>query len=135
MRRLLSQIFSAGPPPEAVDSSGPHEAGLAAEYEDLIRHQLARLGIAPEIVAIQVREVRKTREGFSVFVGMVRMVRWKRPVSTWLLLSLPLLETRVRRAVRRTWLADYSQFAGIWLHASEGLLTPQDEAELQAAAQ
>ena len=61
---------------------------------------------------------------------MVRLVRWEHTSAVRLLLSIPLLEARIRKTVRATWLADYSHFAGLWLHASDelreliGSLTP-----------
>jgi hypothetical protein len=35
-----------------------------------------------------------------------------------LLLGLPILESRLRRALKGSWMYDVSHFSGVWLHAS-----------------
>ena len=60
----------------------------------------------------------KQRDGRTTFVGMLRLVHWERMSAVRLLLGLPILESRVRRMVRGSWLHDVSHFGGIWLHAS-----------------
>jgi hypothetical protein len=93
--------------------------GLEVEYQSLIATQFRRWGIPPACITIEVRRLGQAPDGFDVFVGMVRLVRWDRDAVLRVLLGLPLLETKVRKTVRATWLADFSHFAGLWLHASE----------------
>lgn len=95
--------------------------GLEIEYQSLIATQFRRWGIATGSVTIEVRQIGRAPDGFDVFVGMVRIAQWHRPSALRVLLGLPLLEGKVRRMVRATWLADFSHFGGLWLHASEQL--------------
>jgi len=55
-------------------------------------------------------------------------VKWDRAPSVRLLLGLPILESRLRRVVRGSWLHEVSAFGGIWLHASGQL---QDSAAME----
>ncbi len=105
---------------EAAQSPGPGE-GLEVEYERLIRAQFERLGISSECATVEVRRIGQGSHGFDVLVAMVRLHRWERASALKLLVGLPLIESRLRKLVRSTWLADYSHFAGLWLHASEHL--------------
>jgi hypothetical protein len=95
--------------------------GLEIEYQAIIAQQFKRWGIRPSCVSVEVRKFGRAPDGFDVFVGMVRLSQWERASGFRVLLGLPLLETKVRKAVRATWLADFSHFGGLWLHASEQL--------------
>jgi len=95
--------------------------GLEVEYQTLIAQQFRRWGIAPGCVTIEVRRIGQAPDGYDVLVGMVRLAHWERTSALRVLLGLPLLESKVRKTVRATWLADFSHFGGLWLHASEQL--------------
>lgn len=95
--------------------------GLEVEYQSLIATQFRRWGIATSCVTIEVRQIGRAPDGYDVFVGMVRLAQWERESALRVLLGLPLLEAKVRKTVRGTWLADFSHFGGLWLHASEQL--------------
>lgn len=95
--------------------------GLEVEYQTLIATQFRRWGIALGCVTVEVRMIGRAPDGFEVFVGMVRLAKWDRDSVLRMLLGLPSLESRVRKAVRGTWMADFSHFGGLWLHASEQL--------------
>lgn len=95
--------------------------GLEVEYQTLIATQFRRWGIATGAVTIEVRKIGHAPDGFDVLVGMVRLAQWDRTSALRVLVGLPLLEHKVRKAVRGTWLADFSHFGGLWLHASEQL--------------
>lgn len=105
--------------------------GLEVEYQSLIATQFRRWGIASGSVSVEVRQLGRAPDGFDVFVGMVRLGKWDRISALRLLIGLPLLEAKVRKTVRATWLADYSHFGGLWLHASEQLHASGDTAELR----
>ena len=105
--------------------------GLEVEYQTLIATQFRRWGIAPGCVTVEVRQLGRAPDGYDVFVGMVRLARWERATALRILLGLPLLESKVRKAVRGTWLADYSHFGGLWLHASEQLHSTAGVGELR----
>ena len=105
--------------------------GLEVEYHSIIAQQFKRWGIKPGCVSIEVRKFGRAPDGFDVFVGMVRLSRWERASGFRVLLGLPLLETKVRKAVRATWLADFSHFGGLWLHTSEQLHSMAGAGELR----
>jgi hypothetical protein len=110
-----------GPDADATSRDGDPTGGLDVEYQQLVTAQLARSGISLNCATVEVRRLGRSPDGFDVFVGMVRLHRWERRSALRLLVGLPLLEKRVRRVVRSSWLADYSHFGGLWLHASEQL--------------
>lgn len=122
----LKKLFAkdASPPERAAAdpaAAAGHSEGLEVEYERLIRAQFGRLGISSDCATIEVRRIGHGPHGFDVLVAMVRLHRWERAAALRLLVGLPLIESRVRKLVRSTSLADYSHFAGLWLHASEHL--------------
>lgn len=125
LRKLLGKDSTPGAARAgagAAPGSGPGSAeGLEVEYERVIRAQFSRLGIHGDCVTIEVRRIGHGPHGFDVLVAMVRLHQWERASALKLLLGLPLIESRLRKLVRSTWLADYSHFAGLWLHASEHL--------------
>src|SRR4051812_21671652 len=90
------------------------EHGLETVYENLILHQFRKRRIPSSCVGIQVRKVGKANDGYDVFSGLVRITAWDRQAVPRLLLGLPFLEAKVRKAVRATWLADISHFSGLW---------------------
>lgn len=100
--------------------------GLEVEYQGLIATQFRRWGISPSCTTVEVRRLGQAPDGYDVFVGMVRLTSWERDSAMRLLVGLPLLEAKVRKTVRATWLADFSHFGGLWLHASEQLHAPRE---------
>ncbi len=107
--------------------------GLETEYQSLIAAQLRRWGVSNQCITVEVRRVGQGADGYDVFAGMLRLVRWDRDSTLRVMLGLPLLEAKIRKTVRATWLADYSHFAGLWLHASERMKAPGELRELLAA--
>ncbi|MGE4239711.1 hypothetical protein [Ramlibacter sp.] len=95
--------------------------GLEVEYKNVIALQLRKWGIDPACVTVDVRRLGRAPDGFDVFIGMLRMEKWQRQSSVHSLLGLPLLEHSVRKAVRSTWLLEFSHFGGLWMHSSEQL--------------
>ena len=113
-----------GLPSEPVADSDYHPTtapgtGLEVEYHGLIVTQVRRMGISPDSISIEVRRIGKGPHDFDVLVGMVRLHRWDRVSALRVLVGLPLLEAKIRKMVRGSWLADFSYFGGLWLHASE----------------
>ncbi|MBI2771595.1 MAG: hypothetical protein HYX47_18365 [Burkholderiales bacterium] len=104
--------------------------GLEIEYQKLIAEQFRRWDISTSAVTIEVKRIGKAQGGYDVLVGMVRLHKWERTSALRLLLGLPLLEAKIRKTVRATWLADFSHFGGLWLHASEQLEVPRELREL-----
>jgi hypothetical protein len=130
-RELRARKADALDPDSDYRPSDPRGEGLEVEYHGLIAGQFQRWGLAPGCVRIEVRLVGKAPDGFDVFVGMVRLANWERTTALRVLLGLPLLEAKVRKSVRATWLADFSHFGGLWLHASEQLSGGPAAAELR----
>lgn len=115
---------------DAADTNFRHSPGngegLEAEYRELITGHFSRWGIHADCVTIEVKKSGQSQDGFDVFVAMVRLIKWERHSCLRLLLGLPMMESKIRKTVRATWLADYSHFAGMWLHASESLQVPDE---------
>lgn len=107
--------------------------GLEREYEELVRAQLARLGISMETVEVEVRPAGAMKDGRNIYLGMVRLVRWEPRTSLRLLVALPLLEAKTRQALETMWLTDVSYFGGLWVHASQSLRTPEVLGEIREA--
>ncbi len=107
--------------------------GLETDYQGIIASHFRRWGVSNQCVTIEVRKIGQAPDGYDVFVGMVRLVRWERHSALRVLLGLPLLEAKIRKTVRATWLADYSHFTGLWLHTSEQLQVPDELRELLGA--
>jgi hypothetical protein len=117
-RKLLHRDAPEDSPVTEVDSASHSSDEIMEEYRSIMLDQLVRGGVAPSCVELEVRPSGKLRDGRFVFVGMMRLVHWERTSAVRLLLGLPILESRVRRMVRGSWLRDVSQFGGVWLHAS-----------------
>jgi hypothetical protein len=99
--------------------SSKSSEGLQVEYQGLIASQFRRWGISDTCTTIEVRKLGQAPDGYDVFVGLVRLAHWERESALRVLIGLPLLEAKVRKTLRGTWLADFSHFAGLWLHSSE----------------
>jgi hypothetical protein len=116
-RKFLQREPEENPVTE-VGASG-HSAGeVLEEYRSILIDQLIRGGVSPDCVEIEVKQGGKLRDGRNVYIGMLRLVKWDRAPSVRLLLGLPILESRLRRVVRGSWLHEVSAFGGVWLHAS-----------------
>ncbi|MBI5276222.1 MAG: hypothetical protein HY854_07150 [Burkholderiales bacterium] len=101
--------------------SGRRGEGLEEEYRALVAAQFERWGIASDCTTIEVRTLGHAPDGLDVMVALVRLVSWERTSALRLLMGLPLLETKVRKSVRSSWLGEFSHFGGLWLHASDKL--------------
>jgi len=108
---------------------------LAGEYAALVREQLEQGGVQPACVEIDVRVAGAGRQGRPVFVAMLRLAHWERQSAARLLLGLPILEQRIKRLVRGSWLHEVSHFGGIWLHASGQLQDGPAMKDLRAMLQ
>jgi hypothetical protein len=116
-RKFLQREPGESPVTEVGDS-GNSPGEVVEEYRSLLIDQLIRGGVSPDCVEIEVKQGGKLRDGRVVYIGMVRLVKWDRAPSVRLLLGLPILESRLRRVVRGSWLHEVSAFGGVWLHAS-----------------
>lgn len=107
--------------------------GLEREYEDVVRAQLARLGVPLETVEVEVRPAGTMKDGRAVYLGMVRLVKWHPRTSLRLLVALPVLEAKTRQSLDTTWLTDVSHFGGLWVHASTAVRTDGVLSDIRAA--
>jgi hypothetical protein len=126
-RKFLQREPEENPVTE-VGASGHSLTEIVEEYRSILIDQLIRGGVAPDCVEIEVKQGGKMRDGRVVYIGMLRLVKWDRAPSVRLLLGLPILESRLRRVVRGSWLHEVSAFGGVWLHAS-GQLQDSDAME------
>jgi hypothetical protein len=117
LRKLLQRDPVDSPVTE-VDASGHSPGEITEEYRSLILDQLVRGGVSSGCVEIEVKQGGKSRDGRFVYIVMLRLVRWERSSALRLLLGLPILESRLRRSSRGSWVSELSHFGGIWLHAS-----------------
>jgi hypothetical protein len=118
----LRKFLHREPPDESpvteAETSGHPVDEIVQEYRAVISDQLARGGVLPRCVEVEVRQAGKLRDGQPMFVAMLRLTSWERTSAIRLLLGLPILESRLRRAIRGSWLRELSHFGGIWVHAS-----------------
>ena len=131
LRKLLQRDPEENPETE-VGSNDHSLEEVVQEYRSLIIEQLNRGGVSATCVEIDVKSAGKGRGGLPVFVGMLRLANWERTSAIRLLLGLPILESRLRRAVRGSWMRDLSHFGGVWLHASGQLQETQAMEDLRS---
>lgn len=128
LRKLLQREPDDASPATDFDESGQSIDDIAEEYRALVIDQLIRGGVSPGCVEIEIRRSGRVLDGRHVFVAMVRLIHWERHSAVRLLLGFPILESRLRRTVRGSWLRDLSHFGGVWLHTSGQL---QDSVTMQ----
>lgn len=128
----IRKLFSPGEDePRSTGVGDSDSRSLRAEYEHIIREQLALAGIPPSAVALEVRHLSRP-EAVPVLVGMLQLQGWERQAAFRTMLGLPMLEDKVRRALSGSWLQDVSRFGGLWLHASSQLKSTPAFHELSA---
>src|SRR3569832_2278500 len=130
--RKFLQRESVDSPETEMGTSGHSANEAREEYHALVVDQLARGGVTRDGFELEVKPAGKLRDGRTLYVGMVRLVKWKRAPAVRLLLGLPILESRLRRVVRGSWLHEVSAFGGVWLHASGQLQDSQAMEDLRA---
>lgn len=91
-------------------------ATLEAEYQRLIVNQLARWGVSDKLVTVQVQQGGRRKK--PEFGAVLTVQRWERDAVLRVLIGLPLLEKKVRRAVADLWIADVSTFEGLMVKVS-----------------
>jgi hypothetical protein len=127
----MFKLFQSKSPVGPVTEMGPSRHSVedvVEEYRALILQQLAHGGVSASSIELDVHQTGALRDGRQVFVGMLRLVRWERASAVRLLLGLPILESRLRRSLKGSWMQDVSHFSGVWLHASGQL---QDTSAMQ----
>jgi hypothetical protein len=130
LRKFLQREPEENPETQA-EPAGSSPADMAHEYRTIIHDQLVRGGVLPQCVEVEVRSAGKLQDGRCAFIGMLRLVSWERTSAIRLLLGLPILESRLRRAVRGSWLREVSHFGGVWVHASGQMQDPDAMEDLR----
>jgi hypothetical protein len=95
-------------------------ASLHTEYENIIVNQLARWGIRDGLVSVQVQEVGGRRKK-PAFEAILLVNEWHREETLRVLIGLPLLEKKVRRAAASVWISDVSTFQGLLVKTAPAL--------------
>lgn len=104
---------------------------ILSEYTQVFARELARWGVPGDGITWEMRHVGYGTHGYGIFVAVLRLGTWDRAASLRLQLGLPFLEKRLRQCLRGHWLADVSEFSGVWLHASENMLASPRIGELR----
>lgn len=121
LSRLIKRAWGPGSEPTDFHSIEAAAGGLAAEYEKIVSIQLKHWGVSETCASVEVHLMGQAEDGREVFVAAVHLSAWERKSALRLLLGLPFLERKVRKAVHGLWLAEVSHFGGLWLHASPRL--------------
>ena len=82
-------------------------ATLDAEYQRLIAGQLARWGVGDHLVSVEVQQGGRRKK--PVFGAVLTIHGWERDAVLRVLVGLPLLEKKVRRAVADLWIAEIAR--------------------------
>ena len=111
-------------------SLGEAAGGLDAEYRRIVGHHLQRWGVPESCAVVQIQQL-PDQAGKEVFLAVVCLVSWDRNSIVRVLLGLPLLDKKIRKAVEVSWLADLSIFRGVQLKVAESLHGTEASAELR----
>ena len=111
-------------------SLGETGGGLETEYRRLVYQHLERWGVTDRHVSVQVQQLHD-HGGKEAFTAVVCLTSWERNAVVRVLLGLPLLDKKIRKAVDVSWLADVSVFRGLQLKVAESLHDAQASAELR----
>jgi hypothetical protein len=119
----ILKLFHRAPEPEEdpetrVNPTDQRGDNLEAEIQDAILEQLAKGGVTLDCVAIDVRDIGRGSDGRPVYLALLRLTRWEETSAVRLLLGLPLLQAKVRKAVQSSWLDQVAHFSGLWVHPS-----------------
>src|SRR3569832_2439838 len=98
--RKFLQRESVDSPETEMGTSGHSANEALEEYHALVVDQLARGGVTRDCFELEVKPAGKLRDGRTVYVGMVRLVKRKRAPAVRLLLGFSILDSRLRRVVR-----------------------------------
>jgi len=99
---------------------GDRPASLHSEYEHIILGQLARWGIRDGLVSVEVQELAGRRKK-PAFQATLCINQWHREETLRVLVGLPLLEKKVRRAAAALWISDVSTLQSLLVTTAPAL--------------
>src|SRR4051812_15541436 len=113
LRRMWAAAWVPSTSEHATDyqSLGETSGGLESEYRRIVYQHLERWGVTEACATVQVQQLQDHR-GKEAFVAVVCLTSWERNSIVRVLLGLPLLDKKIRKAVDVSWLADVSVFRG-----------------------
>lgn len=117
--------------PEAETTQPQGTCSLEEEYLGIVLHVLARLGIPPQVVSVEIVSFSCAPDGRQAYGALLRLVAWDKPAVLRLLLGHGLLEAKVRKILADSWLPEVSLFAGLWVRLSSRLSASPAGAELK----
>lgn len=105
---------------DGIDSE-LHPLSIPDDYKSLISYCFRSIGLTEDHVSISVRPVGQRPSGLEIYAAFVKVMRWDTS-TTALLNEMPHIEKMIDRGIRRSDMARYSSFAGVWFRPS-----PTDE--------
>jgi hypothetical protein len=136
VRGVFSRVWAAAQGRRTSEHSTDYQnledtsGGLDAEYRRMVTTHLERIGVPPECAVVEVEELDAGR-GKPAFVATVCLIAWDRNAVLRVLLGLPLLDKKVRKAAEVSWAADVSVFKGVQLRVAESLHDSRATSELR----
>jgi len=134
LKKLFQREGENDDPATDIDQAAASSASIRDGYRTMILEQLDRGGVSHACVEVEVRHLGSSADGRPIFLGMLRLATWERRSAVRMLTGLPILEMRLKRLARNSWLHEVSHFGGVWLHASGQLLDASAMEELRAMA-
>lgn len=131
-RRVLALLAPRYASEHQTDYDALNDAGgsLDSEYRRLVSMHLQRWGVNDTCATVEIQQLGSIGDK-EVFVANICLTSWDRNAALRVLLGLPLLDQKIRKAVDGLWLADVSIFRGVVLKVSDALHAPAACAELR----
>lgn len=136
VQRTLTALFRRSKASRTSEHSTDYQSlqdaagGLDAEYRRLVTEHLRRWGVPEKCATVDVRGDGRLR-GREGFVATITVQSWDRDPVLRLMLGLPLLEKKIRKAIEGQWIADMSRFEGLLLKTAPGMQGRQPTQELR----
>lgn len=109
--------------PPLVDVS--HTLELRRDYREMVIDYCARHGVDPALMQVKALSL-GYRQGKEVYVVLVTVTSDAFEAAVHLAHLAPNIEKKVAGVVGSTWLGDYSQFGGVWLHWPDQIRVPDE---------
>jgi hypothetical protein len=110
---------------------GHASGGLEADYQRLVEHHLRRWGVPESCASVEIQQIEQRKGRRDIFVATISLDAWDRDGVLRVLLGLPLLDKKIRKAVPALWLGEVSEFRGVQLRVSPALGEAAPTSELR----